>query len=270
MFVSTTYFEMNIMESYRRFIKNIITLSLFFWVGFNPVTGQNADTTEVLFVGNSYTYFWNLPQVVQAMAEEGSVALMTRQSTAGGATWAEHWRGDKELVTKDLISNNTFDFVVLQNHSMSTLSKLDSFYLMGEQWAEVVRNSGARPILYMTWARAFNPLMQSKITKGYEALSNRIRAEIAPVGLVWERALQLRPDLSLHDPDQSHPSPIGTYLTGCVFYQILTGKSPVGLPARLTTEDRYGEKLYLLIVPPNDAQFCQEVAHEVVTSYLNN
>ena len=78
------------------------------------------------------------------------------------------------------------------------------------------------------------------------------------------RARELRPDLNLYDPDQSHPSPTGTYLSACVFFGVLTGKSPVGLPDRLITMDKDGETLYLNILPPQDAKFCQEVAAEIL------
>ena len=50
---------------------------------------------EVLFVGNSYTYFWNLPQTVEIMIKSMEMDFQTAQSTAGGATWQEHWDGEK-------------------------------------------------------------------------------------------------------------------------------------------------------------------------------
>ena len=60
------------------------------------------------------------------------------------------------------------------------------------------------------------------------------------------------------------PSSLGTYLTACVFYGILTGQSPIGLPHRLESEDAYGEHLYLNIQSTENALFCQKVADEII------
>ena len=73
--------------------------------------------------------------------------------------------------------------------------------------------------------------------------------------------------MQLFDPDGSHPSPLGTYLNACVFFNILTGESPVGLPNRLITTDKDGEKLYLTIQSKEEAAICQKVAEQVVKAY---
>ncbi len=229
----------------------------------NGLLAQEKTPLKVLFVGNSYTYFWNLPQQVQAMASAKGYDISTRQSTAGGVNWGQHWRGEKGLNTRALIEAGGWNIVVLQNHSTSTIERQDSFMIYGKKFAELVESIGAKPMLYMSWARAFNPLMQEQITAGYQALAKEIDAPIVPVGAAWEMARTLRPDLQLFDPDGSHPSPIGTYLAACTFFRALTGESPQGLPERLVTEDKDGEKLYLNFVAPNDAIFLQQVVDKV-------
>ena len=53
-------------------------------------TYSQESETKVLFGGNSFTYFWNVPQLVQSMAESQNVTIRTSQSTTGGATWEDH------------------------------------------------------------------------------------------------------------------------------------------------------------------------------------
>lgn len=226
--------------------------------------GQESLPKKVLFVGNSYTYFWNLPQQVAAMAGESGIDLTTRQSTIGGANLGQHWRGDRELTSVDLIKSGNFDAVVLQDHSLRSIQHKDSLLLFGEKLADLVKESGAKPYFYMTWAREFDPLMQETISEAYKALSDKVGATLVPVGLAWEKARTLRPDLILFDPDGSHPSTVGTYLTACVFYAVLTGETPIGLPSRLISKDKDGEKLYLNIISNGDAQFCQKIADVIV------
>ncbi len=228
---------------------------------------QNKTSRRVLFVGNSYTYFWNLPQSVAVMAESEGILLKTSQSTAGGTNWGQHLRGEKALKTVEVLNEQEFDIVILQNHSMSTLERPDSMFIFGRQLAQMAREAGAEVYLYMTWSREWDPYMQETIARKYLELGNVLGAKIVPVGLAWQKALNLRPDLPLYHFDGSHPSPMGTYLTACVFFGMITGKSPVGLPARLLMTDGNGEKLYLNIQSPNDALFCQKVAEDIINNW---
>jgi len=95
-------------------------------------------------------------------------------------------------------------------------------------------------------------------------LAKETGATVIPVGRVWEKVRSIRPDIQLFDKDGSHPSPAGTYLTACVVYTVLSGKSPIGLPARVVTQDRNNEKLYLNIQPEMDVKFFQEVVQDMI------
>lgn len=245
--------------------KSSVLIFLFCTTFVNVISAQ--DTTDVLFVGNSYTYFWNLPQVVQAMAISQDIPLRTAQSTAGGANLGQHWRGDKGLKSHQKIDNGHWDYVVLQDHSLRTIEARDSLNYYVKNWELEIEKSNATPLLYMTWAREFNPLMQDQITDGYESIGKQLEIPVAPVGEAWELARTLRPDIDLFDPDGSHPSALGTYLTALVFYKILSGQTAKGISHRLISEDKYGEQLYLLIVSPNDAAFCQDVVEKVLADY---
>jgi hypothetical protein len=152
---------------------------------------------------------------------------------------------------------------------MRAIKHPDSLLYFGELFGEAIKESGAKPYVYMTWARVYDPYMQEQITNTYRALAKSIDAEVVPVGPAWQRALELRPGLPLYDPDGSHPSPMGTYLTACVFYGVLTGDSPIGLPKRIITKDADGEKLYLNIQSAEDALFCQKVADEILNQQEN-
>lgn len=228
---------------------------------------QAPTPQKVLFVGNSYTYFWNLPQAVAGMAASQSIPLSTQQSTAGGTNLGQHWRGERGLKSVQKISEGGYDAVILQDHSLRATEFPDSLLLFGREFGALIRKHGAKPYLYMTWAREWDPYMQTELTETYLKLAAQIEAEVVPVGLAWQRARELRPGFPLYDSDGSHPSTLGTYLSACVFFGVLTGQSPVGLPERLTSKDQYGEKLYLNIQSKQDAIFCQKVAEEVITEF---
>ena len=59
--------------------------------------------------------------------------------------------------------------------------------------------------------------MQGEITSVYSKLAKEKGAEIVPVGTAWQIARKVRPDASLYIADGSHPSPLGTFLSACIW-----------------------------------------------------
>lgn len=224
-----------------------------------PIEAQKEEL-RVLFIGNSYTYFWNLPQTVEAMSEQGSVYLNTRQSTEGGVNLSQHWRSKKQLGTMAMLDEHEYDIVVLQDHSMQAIKRPDSLQHYGKLFAELCKEKNAKVFLYMTWSRKWDPFMIEDIASEYEKLAESTGAVLVPVGLAWSLSIKERPNLDLYDVDETHPSPEGTYLNACVFYGALTGQSPVGLPERIIGKDSKGDKLYLNIQSEENALFLQRVA----------
>ena len=223
---------------------------------------EEKAPVKILFVGNSFTYFWNMPQLVSAMAETQGVSIQTYQSTVGGSNLEQHWKGEKGTKTRELLEDKKWDYVVFGDHSLSTIEAPERFKEYGTKFAELVRSKGAEPIFYMTWAYKSNPLMQGTITKGYIDLATELNAKVLPVGPVYMKARTLRPDLEFYFDDK-HPSPDGTYLIALTITKLLTGKSVSAIPDRLTTVDGNGENLYLCFVLPPTGDFLRQLVEEM-------
>jgi hypothetical protein len=86
-----------------------------------------------------------------------------------------------------------------------------------------------------------------------------LHADLAPVGLAWEKALERDPSIDLHHLDERHANPVGAYLTACVFYAVLFNASPEGLPARIQIKGKIR-----LDLDKDRAQFLQKLAYETV------
>ena len=98
----------------KRIADSVVIIAIFWLSGVQGAAQVQKDTLRVLFVGNSYTYFENLPQVVSVLSEQTGTVLITEKSTIGGAKLREHWRGARGLNTKEKIRNGDYDIVVLQ------------------------------------------------------------------------------------------------------------------------------------------------------------
>jgi hypothetical protein len=219
------------------------------------------DTIRVLFVGNSFTYFYNLSQVVTSMAKTQDVIIETRQSTVGGSNLEQHWKSEKGTVTRKMLEEHQWDYVVFNNHSLSAIDTPDDFMDYSKKFVELVRKKGAEPIFMMTWAYKSNPLMQSEITRMYQDLCKETNSDYIPCGPLFAEARKWRPNLNLFDDDK-HPSSNGTYLLGLAFFKYFTNKSTAEIPKRLTTKDINGEKLYLIFMDQTDADFLQQLVDE--------
>ena len=92
-------------------------------------------------------------------------------------------------------------------------------------------------------------------------MATEVGARLAPVGLAWEKAQQSDPDLDLFHPDARHANPAGAYLTACVFYTVLLGESPEGLPAKLFIKGKNRVDL-----EDDRASFLQKIAFTICTS----
>jgi hypothetical protein len=222
---------------------------------------QEEKPLKVLFVGNSFTFFWNMPQLVKAMGEIQDVPLEIHQSTVGGSNLKQHWDEAKGTQTRKLLKGGNWDYVVLGDHSLSTIDAPDQFKEYGQKFSELIRSTGAEPIFYLTWAYKSNPLMQPAITKEYLDLAQELNAKVIPIGPIWMKARELRPDLNLYFDDK-HPSSDGSYLIALIVYKSLTGNPNSDISNRVTTTDKDGEKLYLSFVLSETADFFKQLVEE--------
>jgi len=215
---------------------------LFFVLPAIPAGQEPPRPVRILFLGNSYTYFNNLPEILTKLAEAGGQARVEAAMIApGGWRLKDHWEKGEARPT---LQAAAWDVVALQDQSTLGLN----YYLDGlvriagdqvfrpfaEKWIAEIRGAGATPMLYLTWARKATPQDQAALTSAYMRAAKDFGARVAPVGLAWESLRRDQPGLELYYADGSHPSAAGSYLAACVFYAAVFHRSPEGLPAKIS------------------------------------
>jgi hypothetical protein len=184
---------------------------------------------RILFIGNSYTSRNDLPSLVRALAAGAGVAwpVETALVAFGGASLAAHWnRG----MAQALLEERRWDAVVLQDQSTRALRAPASLHEYGKRFAGMAQAVGAKPFLYLPWARENDPGSLAAITSAHEALARDTGAVLVPVGRAWQRVRAIAAAPRLYDADGSHPSPAGSYLSACVFCATLFGVVPCTAP----------------------------------------
>lgn len=181
---------------------------------------------QVLFIGNSFTARNDLPGLLARMAASGGRDLRHALISAGGASLRMHWNKGAAL---EAIRRTRYDWVVLQEQSTLPLKNAGRFHENVRLFIDPIRESGATPALYLTWARRNAPDSQQSLNDAYTTIARETGAVLVPVGMAWERFQRSHPSPPLHDKDLSHPSPAGTYLAALVFYEVLFGASGVAI-----------------------------------------
>lgn len=247
-----------------KYTKPVLFFSLFILVSFSTLAQSPKDTLKVLFVGNSYIFVSNIPQLVSQISDSTNTKVLTSMSTIGGARLSYHWRGERGLQTKEIIKNGDFDIVVLQEQSLGTIEYPDSFFIYANKLCDYIKANGAKPYFYMTWARERIPQQQKIISKAYQKAAKGNDAGIVRVGEAWALARHLRPDVELYMFDGSHQSSLGAFLSACMFVGAFTTEVPEELPPWYSILDSNGERVSLLFENRMDVTFCIKVASEFI------
>ena len=181
------------------------------------------DAIRVLFVGNSLTYWNEMPWMVEQISANGTPKLSTAFAGGSGMSLRQQWQSAKTLRT---IREHPWDYVVLQGQSSEAERNQAEFSRYGSLLDAEIKKRGAKTVFFLTWANRGRP--QGPVTERYRFLAKSRGALVAPVGVAWQELE--KQGLDLYDGSGVHPNLGGTYLSACVFYALFTGKSPVGLP----------------------------------------
>ncbi len=197
------------------------------------------SSKRVLFLGNSYTYANNLPQLIADAALSVNDTLIFDFHTPGGYTLLQH---SNNTISQSKIILGGWDHVVLQGQSQEAILQESNFYTGMTNLNTLIKqhNPCAEPLFYMTWGRkngdALNcpnvPIMctyegmDTTIRRDYLILAEQLRTEVSPVSVVWKYLRYNYPSLDLYDVDGSHPSAEGSYAAACCFYTSIFKKDP--------------------------------------------
>jgi hypothetical protein len=256
----------------------VVGLGLFVWRMLNPALATELEmprvsaespapqpqaSTEpplrVLFVGNSHTYYNDMPKLIAQLAAAAHDRPFSFETVTAGAARLHDHVANGQAATK--LSAGGFHALVMQEQQQRpTFSREQRETEMDSPARVLSLNAqaiGAKPVLTMVWARRDGDdhnvtddtfeAMHARTVQGHSECAQNVGATLAPVAIAWKSALEARPDLQLWQPDGSHPTLAGSYLSACVHYRVLYGRSPAGNP-------------FTAGLPERDAAFLQALA----------
>ena len=172
---------------------------------------------QILMLGNSFTSANDLPALL-AQQLDAQVLAHTR----GGARLSEHLNPSTRMGqrTQEALASRRFDYVVLQEMSNGPITSRRRFLESSRQLCACIREAGAVPVFYATWAYQAGSDRLAAIGLSYEDMTRQLaeayaeaarqgEALLAPVGLRFAEEAASR---QLYARDGAHPSSAGTAL----------------------------------------------------------
>merc|ERR1719481_70533 len=200
---------------------------------------------SVAWIGNSYTYYNDLPTIVFKLAAADNQNLHFGSHTVGGWSLEDH---SKSQMTEDLLTSYPWDVVVLQEQSARCAFPESYVCSHTKPYLDVLEgiirsnNPKTRLQFYLSWGRPHGldsqcpnypdfcqfETMQDALTKTYSTFGCMKRpASVAPVGEAFrlvKDSLGEEEFYNLYNTggvSDHHPSKAGSYLSGLLHYKAL-------------------------------------------------
>lgn len=167
---------------------------------------DKRKSIAILFIGNSHTYFNDMPLMVQRRAEDAGYDCRVTMIAHGGWFLAQHV---EEPDVRFNILYGHYDYVVLQEHA-HPFGPVEKLREAAVKLNEMIRQAGSIPVIYETWARKSEPEAQAQMNDAHRRVAEEIGALLAPVGENWWLYQQSRPDLEVYADDGAHTSTAGS------------------------------------------------------------
>jgi lysophospholipase L1-like esterase len=223
---------------------------------------HDPKVISVLYLGNSLTYYNEIPRMTQAIGAREPKPLRIDSVTRSGVSLPQLWNETDAL---SRLWSEHWDYVVIQGGGggIGPIRNPALFNDYLARFAAAVRKSGAQPLFYMIW-RIENPGEHNTASL---ASAKQLNLPIVPVGLAWTD-LTSRGRFKRLDWDGVHPDAFGAYLIACTVYSTIYNKPAHGAPYRFkqfaVSSEVYDDALREQNPNAEDARAIQDAAWSAI------
>ena len=175
---------------------------------------------RTLFIGNSHTYFNDMPKIFKDICIENGIDTHVTMLTKGGMGLDYHAENEQ---TRFNILYGDYDFVILQ-HTAHPMGDYEIMEKGADRIMEWIRQTKAIPCYFMTWAEEDNESYQEEMSKRYRMLAKKHDCFVAEVGERWWDRIHNDPTVDLYAKDRRHASPEGSRLAAETIFETLKEK----------------------------------------------
>lgn len=176
---------------------------------------------RVLFIGNSHTYFNDMPALFASMCEQlsGEMPEVTMLAYSGRSL---QWHCEEYFAMRFALLYGNYDYCVVQERA-HPFPQEEETVSGAERIFSLCRKAGAKPVVFMPWAKKEEPEMLKMIAKICRKLTAEHDALLLPAGELFRNVQLQYPEIELYWEDGGHASPYGDYLVAAALAGLLTG-----------------------------------------------
>ncbi len=181
---------------------------------------------RILFLGNSFTYYHDLPKIVAEM-----LSCEVQSHTRGGARLAEQLNPATEMGEKTLtaLKEEKWDYVVMQEQSFAPVESFGAFLQSIKSLCVLIKENGATPVLYATWAYKENTEKLASTSLTYTEMADALRTNYSKAAIETDSLMadvgtlftKVRAIITPYEPDNYHPSEAGTVLAASEIARVI-------------------------------------------------
>ncbi len=173
---------------------------------------------RILFIGNSHTYFNNMPYIVKQNAEREGISADVTALFRGGWYLFQH---EKEIETKFNIKFGSYDYVVLQEHS-HPFDRTEDYFAAAKTLCAMIHQAGGIPVIYATWSEKNNRANQAHMDLVNRQIAGENEALLANVGQLWWQEMDRDPSVDLYWDDGQHASIAGSEFAAKIIWKTIS------------------------------------------------
>lgn len=214
----------------RLLIALLVSTSVACQLSTDPGTAHfGTGSRKILFIGNSLTYFNDMPSMVVALADAAKLTPALSVDVWASPDYAliDHWQDGR---VQKVIADGHYDVVVLQQGPSSVSVNRDTLRLAATLFAPGIRAAGGVPALYSVWPTIDRQQDFDRATESYRLAAEDVNGMHFPGGETWRAAWRKDGGLRFYSGDGLHPSPLGSYAVALSIVGMLYDRSVVGLP----------------------------------------
>lgn len=190
---------------------------------FCALSSQTKSKTDkefsILFIGNSLTYYNDLPKLVSEYAKsEKNINIKTKMVAHPNYAIEDHWNDGK---VKRLIHRKKYDYVILQQGPSSQKDGRKMLIQYGRKYSSLCKSSNSKLCYFMVWPAMYYYYTFDGVIKNHTDAAKLNNAILLPVGKRWKAHIEKHKDYSLYSQDEFHPSEKGSKMAAKIIVETL-------------------------------------------------
>jgi len=179
---------------------------------------KGQDAISILFIGNSLTYYNNLPVLVEEEAKEKGFKVKAEMVAKPNYAIIDHLEdGD----VQQLIKTAKYDYVIVQQGPSSQPKGRKMLIDDGKKLAQLCNESNSKLCFFMVWPSLNYYSSFDGVIESHKLAAQANEAVLIPVGLVWQQHFKETGKYDYYGLDGFHPSLEGSKVAARVIVETL-------------------------------------------------